>query len=297
MTKQLLNRPLPLLLFVGFFLGLNFPLGKLAMAAGVDPAIWAAMIALGAGLAMLFVSRLRGGDDADRREVLRFALISGFLSYVVPSLLTYLAISRIGSGLAAIMFALSPVVTAALSIALRVRPPKILGLLGIALGLLGALVIILARGDDIAAGTTTWILLALLIPLFLGVGNVYRTLAWPAGASPEKLAAMTNLAAVPPLVAITLVLAGKLDLAPLAAVPELVVAQLAVSTAMFLMFFRLQQVGGPTYLSQIGYVAAAVGVLIGVTLLGETYPPGVWAGTAIIASGIALSTLGQFRTG
>jgi drug/metabolite transporter (DMT)-like permease len=64
---------------------------------------------------------------------------------------------------------------------------------------------------------------------------------------------------------------------------------------MFLMFFRLQQIGGPTYLSQIGYVAAAVGVVIGVTWLGETYPAGVWTGTAIIAGGIALATFAQFR--
>ena len=45
-------------------------------------------------------------------------------------------------------------------------------------------------------------------------------------------------------------------------VPTFVIpAQLAVSTVVFLMFFRLQQIGGPTYLSQIGYVAAAVGVV------------------------------------
>jgi drug/metabolite transporter (DMT)-like permease len=61
------------------------------------------------------------------------------------------------------------------------------------------------------------------------------------------------------------------------------------------MFFRLQQIGGPTYLSQIGYVAAAVGVVIGVGWLNESYPLGVWAGTGIVAGGIALATFAQFR--
>ncbi len=65
---------------------------------------------------------------------------------------------------------------------------------------------------------------------------------------------------------------------------------------MFLMFFRLQQEGGPTYLSQIGYVAAAVGAGIGVGVLGESYPAGVWAGVAIVAAGIGLTTLAQWRT-
>ena len=72
-------------------------------------------------------------------------------------------------------------------------------------------------------------------------------------------------------------------------------AQLVVSTAMFLMFFRLQQIGGPTYLSQIGYVAAAVGLLMGVFYFGETYPLAVWAGAGIVAIGIAISTLAQRR--
>ena len=81
--------------------------------------------------------------------------------------------------------------------------------------------------------------------------------------------------------------------APLVAIPGLIVVQLVVSTTMFLMFFRLQQIGGPTYLSQIGYVAAAVGMVIGMTVLGEVYPVGVWIGAAAIAAGIALSTFGQ----
>ena len=44
---------------------------------------------------------------------------------------------------------------------------------------------------------------------------------------------------------------------------------------MFITFFRLQQLGGPTYLCQIGYVAAVVGVALGVFYFGETYPAAV----------------------
>jgi len=106
---------------------------------------------------------------------------------------------------------------------------------------------------------------------------------------------MTNLAAVPPLMLLVLVTSGQFDLASLAAVPGLVALQVAVSTIMFLMFFRLQQLGGPTYLSQIGYVAAAVGVVVGVAYLGETYPIGVRIGAGVIAFGIALSTIAQVK--
>jgi drug/metabolite transporter (DMT)-like permease len=283
------------LIGTGAALGLNFPIGKLAMAAGIDAALWAAVISLGAGLAMLIVSTLAERGRAVGAPLLRFAIISGCISYVVPNFLTYSAIPRIGSGLAAIMFALSPIVTALLSLVLRVRPPSPLEIAGIAFGLIGALIIIVARDESFSIGSGFWLGAALLIPVFLGIGNVYRTLAWPPGATPRRLAAATNLAAVPPLLVVALVESGRLDFAPLAAVPGLVALQLAVSIIMFLMFFRLQQIGGPTYLSQIGYVGAAVGVLIGVTFLDETYPGGVWLGAATIAMGIALSTFGQLR--
>ena len=71
--------------------------------------------------------------------------------------------------------------------------------------------------------------------------------------------------------------------------------QLVASTIMYLTFFRLQAVGGPTYLSQIGYVAAAVGVAVGVGFLGERYPLPVWAGIAVVGLGIALTTVAQAR--
>ena len=291
-----MNRPLLLLLGTGAALGLNFPIGKLAMAAGVTPALWAAVISLGAGLAMLFIVAVTERKNLSRTATFYFAIISGFLSYVVPNFLTYSVIPKIGSGLAAIMFALSPVVTALFSVALRVRPPNLLGIFGITLGLAGAGIIIFSRNADFSSSATLWILAALLIPIFLGAGNVYRTMAWPFGASPRKLAAHTNLAAVPFLALAVYVQTGTFDLVPLAGIPGLIALQLAVSTVMFLMFFRLQQIGGPTYLSQIGYVAAAVGVVIGVLYFGEIYPRSVWIGAGVIAVGIAFSTLAQARS-
>lgn len=285
-----MNRPLWLLLGTGTALGLNFPLGKLAIAAGVHPVLWAAVICLGAGLTMTLASAWREAASG-LATPWRYAAISGFLSYIVPHALTFLAIPRLGSGLAAIMFAMSPVTTAILSLLMRVRPPTPLALAGIALGLAGAVIIILGRGGGFG-GDLAWLLLATLIPLFLGLGNVYRTLGWPQGEGPLRLAALTNLAAVPPLAAAAWAMGG-LDLTPLAGIPGVVAAQLAASSIMFLMFFRLQQVGGPTYLSQIGYVGAVIGVGIGVAVFRETYPAAVWLGAAVVAAGIALTTVAQ----
>jgi drug/metabolite transporter (DMT)-like permease len=288
-----MNRPLPLLLVTGLAFGCNFPLGKLAAEAGIHPALWAAVICLGAGLTVLAAGALFEHSPAVP-GVARYAAVSSMISNVVPLVLTFAAIPHIGSGIAAILVATSPVTTALLSMLLKVRPPGLLGLAGIALGLAGAVIIILARHAGFEGSEARWLFLAALIPVFLGTGNVYRSMAWPPGAGPMRLGATINLAAVPPLVLIALA-SGGIDLAPLVTVPGLVVAQMGASTVMYLTFFRLQAVGGPTYLSQIGYVAAVLGVGVGVAFLGERYPPMVWAGIAVVAAGIALTTFAQSR--
>lgn len=288
-----MNRPLPLLLVTGIAFGCNFPLAKLAAGQGVDPALWAVLICLGAGLVTLAAARLSEPAGAVP-GMGRYALVSALVSNVVPLFLTFAAIPHIGSGIAAILVALSPVMTAILSMLLRVRPPSRLGLAGIGLGLAGALVIIAARNASFTLTQSGWLFVALLIPVFLGIGNVYRTLAWPPGAGPMRLAAWVNLSAVPPLLLLGWAWGG-VDAGQLLRVPGSAALQVAASAVMYLTFFRLQAVGGPTYLSQIGYVAAVVGVGIGVTLLGETYPPMVWWGVAVVAAGVALSTLAQRR--
>ena len=288
-----MNRPLVLLLVTGLAFGCNFPLGKIAVAAGVNPALWAAVICLGAGLTVGVAARLFE-EAPPVAGLYRYAAVSSVISNVIPLALTFAAIPHIGSGLAAILVATSPVTTAVLSMALRVRPPSPLGVLGIAVGLAGAVTIIVARNAGFAAEESRWLLLGALIPVFLGAGNVYRTAAWPRGAGPMRLGATINLVAVAPLLALALAVGG-LDLMPLARIPLVVAGQLAASTIMYLTFFRLEAVGGPTYLSQIGYVAAGVGVGVGVWFLGERYPPAVWAGIAVVALGVGLTTLAQVR--
>ena len=85
--------------------------------------------------------------------------------------------------------------------------------------------------------------------------------------------------------------------AQLAGAPLLVAAQVASASAMFAFFFRLQAVGGPVYLSQIGYVAAAVGLIAGVLFLGERYQLLTWLGAVIITAGVVMTTKAQNQAG
>lgn len=295
MTNPLLQSPAFLLAAVGGLLGLNFPLGKMAAAAGVPAVLWAAVIAGSAAIVLGSIALARGTPMPMRAGVLRYFAITALISYALPNALLLSAIPHLGSGLTAVFYTLSPALTVLLAAVARLSRPARLELLGIAFGFVGALLVASGRGEVGRPAAIGWIVAGLLIPVSLACGNVYRTLDWPKDAEPLWLAAGSNLAALAMLLAWA-GLVGDLPALPrLAEVPWAVLAQALASPVMFVLFFRLQRFGGPVTLSQIGTVAAAVGVAIGAAVLGERYPGVVWAGVTVIAVGLALTVASRLR--
>lgn len=291
--RPLRPSPLGLLLVTGTLLGLAPPLGKTALAAGVPPLAWAFLISAGAGSVLTAVLAARGAPPRLDRARITYAFVAAALSYAVPNGLMFAAIPHLGAGYTGVMLTLSPVMTLTVALLFRVSRPNRLGVAGIAVGFVGALVVALSRGEVGRPAEPAWILAGLAMPVFLAAGNVYRTRAWPAGAGPTELAALSHGAGAL-LLAGALALRGELpDLALIAAVPALAAVQVAVSSAMFAVFFRLQAVGGPVYLSQIGYVGAAVGLAGGILALGERYGPLTFVGALVIAAGVAMTTRAQ----
>ncbi|MEO8546661.1 MAG: DMT family transporter [Burkholderiaceae bacterium] len=287
--------PATLLLLTGALLGLTFPLGKIASTAQVSPIVWAWLVSFGAGGCMLLVRLMSRRFIATDAIHLRYYLFSALVSLVLPNLLIFSVIPRLGSGFTGVLFTLSPVFTLLLSALWRVRTPGTLGIVGIVLGFAGALIVTSTRGEVGQPASWQWMLAGLCIPVSLAVGNIYRTLAWPPQADPMALAIGSNLAAAALLLAM-LLLTGQIGaVRGLAAVPGVALAQVLASSAMFSVFFRLQQVGGPTYLSQIGYVAAAIALFAGTMILGESYAWTTWAGALVIAAGIALGVVSERR--
>lgn len=289
------HSPIALLLVTGTLLGLGPPLGKFGLVAGVPPLVWTLLISAGAGSLLALALTLGGAPPRLDRPRLVYAVVAATLSYAVPNGLMFAAIPHVGAGFAGIMLTLSPVMTLTLALVFRVRRPNGLGIAGIAVGFVGAVIVAASRGEIGRPAEPLWVAAGLAVPLFLASGNIYRTLAWPEGAGPVELAALSHLSAAL-LLAVAVAATGEAGgIALLADVPAAAVAQVAASTAMFAVFFRLQAVGGPVYLSQIGYLGAAVGLMGGLVLHGERYGPATYLGAAVIAAGVALTTRAQRR--
>ncbi len=291
--NYLWNSAIGLLVVTGALLGLSLPFGKIATEGGASGMLWAFVISFGAGgvlLAVLLASGKRIALDAHK---LRYFAITAAVSYAIPNFLMFSAISHLGAGYTGIMFTLSPVVTLILSILLRVRRPNLLGVAGIVVGFVGALMVAATRGEAGAPADLFWVAVGLLIPVFLGAGNIYRTFDWPRNAGPIELAVGCHLAAAGMLLVALLATEGASSFGILTGMPVVVLAQMAAAAAMFAFYFRLQAVGGPVYLSQIGYVAAAIGLVAGVLFLGERYQLLTWLGAAIVTVGVFMTTRAQ----
>lgn len=291
--NALWNSAFALLIVTGVLLGATPPLGKVAAAAGVPPLLWSFVISFGAAAVLSGVLLLRGrwiGCDAHR---LRYFAIAAAISYAIPNLLMFSAIPHLGAGYTGIMFTLSPVMTLVFSLLLRVRRPNFLGIAGIAVGFVGAAMVATTRGEAGQPADPVWIAAGLLIPVSLAAGNVYRTRDWPPGAGTIELAVGSHLASAAMMAVGMAVFGGWGAAVELSGIPWAAALQVAASSAMFAFFFRLQVVGGPVYLSQIGYVGAAVGLLAGVVFLGERYGAVTWIGAVVIAAGVFLTTRAQ----
>jgi drug/metabolite transporter (DMT)-like permease len=292
-TTGLLQQPAVLLLITGTLIGLNFPLGKLAGQAGVSPMTWALLISLGATLVLLPLVIFTGELALPSKPVLRYTLISATVSFITPNLLLFTVIPHAGAGYTGLMFALSPVFTLFFAALFQLKTPGRLGRIGITVGLFGAALVSLTRSVTPTGPGIGWLLVALAIPVALAIGNVYRTLDWPPEAPPNLLAFWGHAFSSCVLVALLLMTRGTLPVTELAPAAGAALAQVLVAGMTFPAFFRLQQQGGPVLLSQIGYVAAAIG-LIGATLfLGERYNLTTWLGAGVIAVGIAITIIAQ----
>lgn len=257
-----------LLLAVGGLLGLIGNVAKLAAVSGWPPVALLLWSLLGAGGLLCLLALARGEAPSLSRPYLRYYLISGLVSISLPNALLFSAIPHVGAGFASLCLAFPPLLTYVLALALRMEGLQRVRLLGILIGLAGSLILALGKLGS-SDSPLLWVLATLVMPVFLAIGNVYRSRHWPEGARPLQLAPGMLLAGA--LLLLPLGLFG-VELRPTweqAAGAWWLAAEVALFAGMYALYFVLQKVAGAVYLSQIGSVTAITGAAVAIFLLGE----------------------------
>ena len=282
------------LLLTGILLGTSTTLAKVATGRGLDPLAFLAWSIVGAALLLAGVSLARGVRPPVGRRAIEYYVVAAFVTVAASNLIFFSAVPHVGASFVALAIAFPPLLTYLGALCLRMERLSAIRAAGVALALAGAatLAVLKLRAPEAAQG---WIALTLVGPVLLAIGNLYRTLRWPPGASPEALApGMVATAALMLLAAGAIPgLTLRLPLTPSAL--GLVAVQAAVFAGQFLGLFALQRAGGPVLLSLLGAVGALVGVPVAIGMLGEAPPAGLAPAAGLIAAGIALVTWGGLR--
>jgi drug/metabolite transporter (DMT)-like permease len=289
--------PVLLLLAGGSVLGFSTNLAKLAGNWGLTPLAFLAWSITGAAAILLVIAVLRGSMPPVDRRSLQYYGISALVGVAGSNFIFLAAIPHVGASFVAMIITLPPLLTYIGALVLRLERLQATRAMGVAAALAGAGVLATSQlaGPD---AETFWILLALCGPVLLAIGNLYRTLRWPVGASPQALAPGMLLAA-----AAMLLLAGLLPGYSLAIPLDrnlpvlLIVVQALVFALQFQILFLLQQSGGPVLLSLLGSVGAVVAIPVAIFLQNEAPPVGLIPSAALIAIGIFLVALGQAKSG
>jgi drug/metabolite transporter (DMT)-like permease len=294
--------PVFLLLAAGFCIGLIFPLGRLATENGVAPLFYAGASAAGASVVLALIAAGSGQRISVDAAIARYAAIAGQLTFAIPFGVLMLVIPHLGSGMPAILQSLAPILTLAIVLGIGMEYPNVQRAAGLAAGLAGAIIILVVRnqGSLETNATVAWYLAALITPAALALGNVFRTTHWPSGQEPLPLAALTLAAAALGLFAALVVgeaFGYRTGMPGALASGWLPIGLQSVATGVgYAFFFRLQQVGGPVYLSQISYVNTAVGLAFAVAFFAERFSPWVWAAVVLVFAGVALVNRTQGST-
>ena len=286
--------PLILLLATGTMLGASTNLAKVAGDAGLPPLAFLAWSITGAALVLSMIGAVRGKLPSLNRRTIEYFIVAAFVTVAGSNLIFFSAVPQVGASFVALAIAFPPLLTYLGALSLGMERFDWMRASGVALALAGA-ALLAAFQLSLPDAPVFWILLTLVGPVLLAIGNLYRTLRWPEGESADALAPGMLIAA-----AAMLLLTGALPRFTLAlpggAFPYfLVLLQAALFAGQFLFLFALQKCGGPVLLSLLGAVGAVVGVPVAIQLLNEAPPRGLIYAAPLIALGIALVSWGGAR--
>lgn len=271
--------------------GAIFSVNKLAAAAGTPPLAQGFWQSLGGGLLLLIILALKGRKLALGRRHLLSYLVIGALAVGVPmSLLTYAA-PHLPAGLQTIVLALSPPLTYFLGMLARIERFRVLGLLGLAFGFAGVLIIIVGLGlEESAPDAWRWFALSLIAPMLFACSNLAAALLRPPLSSSLSMAAGMLVGSSAMLIPI-MAIAGQASVPTGAGVIAALIAA-SINAVFFVLFFEIIRLAGPTFFAQFNYLAVLAGVGWSIAIFGEGLSIYFFVAMLLMFAGVFLSARG-----
>ena len=284
---------IPALVAVGLLYSGVFPINKMSADADlpyVGYVFWLSLLG--------FVAT--GIPAAIRRELpklswpsLRAYLVLGALGVAIPApLLVYVA-AKVPVGIVTLLMILVPLLTYALSYAVKIEKFRVSGLIGLCFGLAGMLLVLVPDMGLPSRDMLGWVLLALVAPLCFAATNTMAAYLRPPAA--PSLAMATGMQGAASIFLLPIMFATGGDFifpGPTLDGALIVLYAAGITAATMVPWFALVRIVGPVYFSQFSYFVVLGGFVWGILFFDERPTLYIWGAAALACLGLAIFTLG-----
>ncbi|HTG23054.1 MAG TPA: DMT family transporter [Reyranella sp.] len=273
--------------------GATFCLNKLAAEAGMPPLAYAFWQSALSGLGLLAIATVRGCRVPLGGGALKTYFLVGVLGLGLPGALLTFTAPHLPAGLVTLVLALSPPLTFLMAVAARQQKFRWWGLLGVAFGFAGMLVIAGPGSGAIpSADGVGWFALCLIAPVLYAMANVAASIFRPPNADAVALAAGILLGAAAGLLPLAIV-TGQIAWRPTGLGNAEIATLLAalIYAAFTWLFLEIIRMAGPTFFAQFNYLAVMAGLAWGWIIFAEPVPSAVLLALVLMVIGILLLSL------
>jgi CheY-like chemotaxis protein len=277
-----------LLLATGISSGLGVPLSiilfqEIPMPAGA--ALWVNLIA---GLVCLGVALVRGKVGRLSWPLAGFILAWAFLNGLATIVMFEVA-GRVTGIMLSIILALQGFTVFLMAAILRIETPSLQRFVGLSVGLMGVLVLVLARDRLEGVDDWVWIMIAVSIPVMFGLMDVLVDNRHPPTLDPMAGVGLMLVGSAVLTLPLALANGQMFMLSPdLGRGGVIILIEALRTVAVFMFYVYLIAIAGAVFGSQSAYVSTVAGIGWSILLLGETLTLVTVAALVLIMAGLAL---------
>ncbi len=253
-----------LLFLLGIVWGSGYSIAHYATTHGVSPIGYAFWQSLGPALVLTLLCQSSPEAISLSKKQIPFYLVCGLIGIAIPNTNMYFAAKHLPAGLLAVVVNTVPIMTYLMAFAIKEENfswPRLFGVLSCVAGIM-----LLIFPGEISMNTheTPWILASLLTPFSFALCAVYSTKFRPVDGHSLTLSA--GMLIVSTLLLVPIVFASK-DFYPLwppfHLQDWLIIVEIILSSAGYVIFFRLLKIAGAVFYSLVGGVVSLTGLVWG----------------------------------
>lgn len=278
-----------MLVVLGAGWGITLPLTKIAVSTGFGHfglIFW--QLAIGSVL-MAGLSLLRGRWLPVTRPTLRVYAVIALIGTLIPNTASFQAAVHVPSGILSILLSMIPMFAFPIALAMGLDRFSWRRFCGLAAGLGGVLIIVMPGVSSALDTPVFWVLIALIAGLCYAMeGNVVAKWGTAGLDAIQVLFGASLLGAV---VILPVTLASGQFIAPqdlTGHAGQALIASSITHTLVYAGYVWLVGRAGPVFTVQVSYLVTGFGLIWARIILGEAYPPAVWAALALMFAGMYL---------